>query len=125
MKQEPHDDGADRRQHRRFRVKEGALAFLGQVPGTIIDISEGGMSIHYVVFEREPSNTMQLDIFFAENEFFLPDLPVQLVSDVDASEEPLFSATKVKRLGIRFGELNSEQRSQLKYFILNNTVSTA
>lgn len=115
----------ERRQHKRFRVKEGALAFLGTTPGTIVDISEGGLALHYVVFEQEPQRQFRLDIFFAEDDFYLPDIPSELVTDIRSQTESPFCAIRVKRLGIRFGELTSEQKERLRYFILHNTVSEA
>ncbi len=126
MKQEdPAGAQSDRRSHKRFRVKEGALAFLDTVPGTIVDISEGGMAIHYIVFEKEPERRFRLDIFFAADDFYLAEIPSELVSDVRSQPESQFSAVRVKRLGIRFGELDDEQKARLKYFILHNTVAAA
>jgi len=116
---------SDRRNHKRFRVKEGALAFLGTMPGTIVDISEGGMAIHYVVLEQEPDRRFRLDIFFAEDDFYLSDVPSEMVSDEQAPPVSPFTSVQVKRLGIRFGELDDAQRARLKYFILHNTVAEA
>ena len=114
---------ADRRRHKRYRVREGALAFLGPIPGTITDISRGGMSVKYVVFEKRPKQALKLDIFFPEEDFFLPDIPAFLVSDVDCPPEPPFSAVQIKRLGIKFGELSCEQEASLKHFLLHNTIA--
>ena len=86
---------SDRRRHKRFRVKEGALAFLGTIPGTIVDISEGGRAINYVVFEREPERQFRLDIFFAANDFYLADIYSKLVSYVLSPPESQFSAVRV------------------------------
>ncbi len=116
---------SERRSHTRFRVKEGAMAFLGTTPGTIVDISERGMAIHYVVFEREPERQFRLDIFFAADDFYLSDLPSEIVSDTLSLSDSPFSAVRVQRLGIRFGELDDEQQRRLKYFILHNTVAEA
>lgn len=115
----------ERRSQKRFRVKEGALAFLGHTPGDIIDISEGGMAIHYLVFDKEPDSQFRLDIFFGADDFYLSDIPTKLVSDIQSQPESPFSAVRVKRLGLCFGELNEKQKSRLKYFILNNTVAEA
>jgi len=117
------DAAVDRRRHKRYRVREGALAFLGPIPGTITDISRGGMSVKYVVFEKRPEQTLKLDIFFSEEDFFLPDIPAFLVSDVDYPSEAPFSAVQIKRLGIKFGELSSEQEASLQHFLLHNTVA--
>ncbi len=116
---------SERRRHKRFKVKDGALAFIGSVPGTIVDISEGGMTVRYVVLEKELNSPFQLDIFFGINDFYLPDVPGDVVNEGVDFPQPPFSAFYIKRLGIKFGELTSEQESQVKYFILNNTVSEA
>jgi len=117
------DAERDSRRHKRFRVREGALAFLGSVPGTITDISQGGMSVKYVVFENDIDQVVKLDIFFSEGDFYLPDIPGRIISDVDYPSEAPFSAVQVKRLGIQFGELTSEQEAGLKYFLLHNTTA--
>ena len=115
--------GRDRRRHKRFRVPEGVLAFLGSVPGTITDISQGGMCVNYVVFEKNPDQELKLDIFFSEGDFYLPGIPGRIVSDIDYSSKAPFSAVQVKRLGIQFGELTSEQETGLQHFLLHNTIS--
>jgi len=126
MKQEPQVNvQPERRSHKRFRVKEGALAFLGNTPGTIVDISEGGIAVHYIVFEKEPERQFRLDIFFGADDFYLADITSELVSDVQSQPESPFSAVRVKRLCLRFVELNEEQKTRLKYFILHNTVAEA
>lgn len=113
----------DNRRHKRFRVREGALAFLGSIPGTIFDISQGGMCVNYVVFENDPDQELKLDIFFSEGDFYLPDIPCRIVSDTDYPSIAPFSAVQVKRLGIQFGELSSEQEAGLQNFLLHNTTS--
>ena len=125
MKQETTDAGRDSRRHKRFRACEGALAFLGSVPGTITDISQSGMSINYVVFEKDPDQVLKLDIFFSEADCYLPGIPGRIVSDEDCPSEAPYSVVQVRRLGIQFGELSSEQEAALKYFLLHNTISEA
>ncbi len=79
------------------------------------------MTVHYVVFAHEPASTFSLDIFFSGDDFFLENIPSRLVSDIDSLPEAPLSSIRVKRLGIKFGELSDLQRSRLKYFILHNT----
>ncbi len=117
--------GVERRRHKRYRVKEGALAFLGTVPGSISDISEGGLAVHYVVFEKQPDDDLQLDIFFGRDDFYLADIPGRKVSDADSPPDSSFSRIRVRRMGVQFGELTGEQRSRLRYFILHNTLGEA
>jgi len=115
LEQETTDTCRESRRHKRYRACEGALAFLGSVPGTITDISQGGMCVNYVVFGKDPDQVLKLDIFFSEADFYLPGIPGRIVSDV----------VQVRRLGIEFGELSSEQEAGLKYFLLHNTISEA
>ncbi len=116
--------GRERRQNERFSVKEGALAFLGTTPGAIVDISNTGIAVHYVVFERELAHTLELDIFFPENDFYLPGLPLQVVSERLVSGSFL-AMVEINRLGIQFGEMTKQQREKLQLFIHHNTISSA
>ena len=115
-------NGTERRRHKRFRVKDDALVFLGKDTGTILDISRGGLSVHYAVFEKDPPIPRHLDIFFAHSRFYLPNLPVFLVDEVQTLPNPIFSSFQVKRLRIKFGLLSSEQQARLDDFIMHNTV---
>lgn len=110
----------ERRAKKRFSVKEGALAFLGTAAGTIIDISEIGVAVNYAVFEKEPENRFRLDIFFAEDDFYLADLEAELITDARELAASGVDAARIRRLGLRFCELKSEQKDQLRYFILHN-----
>lgn len=113
----------DRRRHKRFRAREGALAFLGSVPGRIVDISRSGMSFLYVVFEKRAAQSLTLDIFFPADDFFLRDIPVFLVSDIDCPARTPFVSVQVKRLGVRFAELSAEQKVSLQHFLAHNTIA--
>jgi hypothetical protein len=115
-------DGIERRRHKRFRVKEDALVFLGKDTGTIFDISKSGLSIHYFVLDTKPTLSSQLDIFFAQSRFYLPNLPVSLVDDVQMLPIAIFSSFQMKRLRMKFGSLSNEQQARLDEFITLNTV---
>ncbi len=117
------DTAAERRCYKRYRVREGALAFLGPIPGTIKDISRGGMSIKYVVFEKRPDQVLKLDIFFPEDNFFLPDIPASVVSDIDYPARAPFSAVQIRRLGVKFGELSPEQEVSLQHYLDQNAIA--
>ncbi|MDH3346650.1 MAG: PilZ domain-containing protein [Desulfobulbaceae bacterium] len=116
--------GEERRTHKRYRVKEGALALIDNSPGTIVDISTGGLTVNYIVFGNEPSNAMRLDIFLSSEDFYLQDVPAKVVNSyakdkaIDAD-----NIIQVKRYGLQFGELTKHQEETIKYFILHNTVA--
>ncbi len=112
---------AERRFYKRYQAKDGALAFIDSIPGRIVDISEGGMSINYMVFEKEITSSLMLDIFFNDDKFFLQNIPARVVSE--KVKEPLtpFSSVVIRRYSIRFGDLSEDQREKLNYFIHHNT----
>jgi hypothetical protein len=115
-------DGIERRRHKRFRVKEDGLVFIGKDTGTIMDISRGGLSVHCIPLDKESTLPNQLDIFFAQSRFYLPNLPVFLVDDVQFLPNSIFSSFQIKRLRIKFGSLSNEQQARLDEFITLNTV---
>jgi c-di-GMP-binding flagellar brake protein YcgR len=115
----------ERRQAQRVTVRDGAVAFLGEVPGTILDISEKGISVHFVVFEHNPEPRCALDLFFAEDNFYLAGLDAELVSDLPAQGESDTSRTRARRLGLRFCDLTPKQKEELCGFIYRNTVAKA
>lgn len=114
---------AERRRHRRYRVKDEALVFLGKDTGAILDISKGGLSFHFTAFDQQPSLPAHLDIFSAPSRFYLPNLPVSLVGEAQALTGSIFSSLRVKRLSMKFGPLSSEQQARLDDFITANTVA--
>jgi len=117
-------DNNERRKHKRYRVKNGALALIDNVPGTIVDISKNGMTINYVVFEKEPAENLRLDIFLSSDDFYLHDIPARLVNIIEKnSADTAYGSIHVKRYGLQFGELTEQQESNIKYFILHNTIS--
>ncbi len=116
-------DGGERRRNKRYRVKDDALVFLGKDTGTILDISRGGISVNFVAFEHQQTLPSYLDLFFAHSRFYLPNLPVLLVGEVQTLTNSIFSSLRVKRLCLQFGSLSNEQQALLDDFILHNTVA--
>ncbi len=116
-------DGGERRRHKRYRVKDDALVFLGKDTGAILDISQGGLSVSFAAFEQQQTLPSHLDLFFAHSRFYLPNLPILLVGEVQTLTSSIFSSLRVKRLSMQFGALTSEQQTLLDDFILHNTVA--
>jgi len=116
----------ERRQAERVKVRDGAVAFMGEMPGTILDISEKGISVQCVVFEHEPEPKCALDLFFAEDNFYLPGLEAELVSElpVNGPDDELFRH-RARRLGLRFRDLTPAQREALCAFIYRNRMVEA
>lgn len=113
----------ERRRHKRYKVQEESLVFLGQETGTILDISTSGLAVHYAIFEKEAEIPGYLDIFVARSNFYLPDIPVILVAEAQILPRSMFSSLRVRRLGLKFGPLSSDQQLRLTEFIAHNTLA--
>ena len=114
--------GIERRRHKRYRVKDETFAFIGEETGTIVDIGKGGLSFHFAVFEKEPVIPSHLDIFLSQPHFYLPKVPVFLVSEVQTVPVSIFSLLRIKRFSLQFGSLSSDQQAQIEDFIASNTI---
>ena len=63
----------ERREYKRYRVKDGAYAVDAARSGLICDIGLGGMSFLYVERKNWPEDSFLLDIVFGEDEDFCLD----------------------------------------------------
>lgn len=111
----------ERREHKRYRVKEGAFIVNCGKSGLITDISEGGLTFRYVDRKRWSDEPCELDIVFDADDFYLDRVPCKTVSDLDASSALPDNAKVIKRHSIQFGELTPSQKTLLAYFIENHT----
>ena len=116
----------ERRHFPRFSVKEEAVAFIsGNTPCRIRDISRGGIMLQSVFFDQEPADSIKLDIFLGRDKFYLPNIPIHIVSHSKRRSSNTFSQIQVERLGFRFGDLSEQQQTQLDYFISQNAIEEA
>jgi hypothetical protein len=114
----------EQRRYKRFQVRDGAFVLLGPDStklGRIIDISAGGLAFSHMARARPSNDLRELDVFLIDADFYLSDVPFSTVSDFRTYENP-FSSITMRRWGVQFGELNSNQRAELEYFIQNYTV---
>jgi len=111
----------ERRQYPRYETKENALVFFGQDAGSILDISKGGLAVLLTVLDKDLSPPQRLDIFLAQAQFYLPNIPVLLVNEVQTLPNSLFSTLRVKRLSLQFGPLTNEQQTLLNDFITRHS----
>ena len=121
---------AERRQHKRFQVHDGAFAVLrprsdiwGQVidiVGEIGDISQGGLMFCYIAGENRSHEPFKLDIVLAGDSFRLDKMPFKAASDTDMADPSSFTPTTMRHQGVQFGALTHDQKAQLGYFIRNH-----
>ncbi len=104
---------SDRRQHPRFSIERDAIVVLKSQPptmGKIIDISLDGLSFRYIHSLERLNQTNMLDIFRADDRFFLGRAEFTTVSNGKVS-------SFVQRLGVRFKGLNRRQKHLLERFL--------
>lgn len=107
----------ERRRHKRFKVCEGAFAFINNSPFTIRNISRGGLSLQSVIFDDNPPPDMILDIFLKSDNFYLQNIPVRLVNIWNSDPKTPFSSIRERCFGLQFGALTEQQQTHLDYFI--------
>ena len=118
------------RKYKRFKVKEGALAFFNPNPtilGSIIDVSKNGLAFTYMKTDSEIELTpaVKLDILMSIDGFYLDHLPFDAVADILLPAQNAFSTIVMKRLCLKFGQLSKEQEKQLDYFISYYAIGSA
>jgi hypothetical protein len=118
----------ERRRHKRFQAEEGAYVAVRpqyEKIGQIIDASQGGLGFRYMVSGGQEGASSELDIFLIGDSFHLDKLPFQIVSDEEIPKRLSPGTQKMRRCGVKFGELTQMQILKLEEFILNHTVDEA
>lgn len=111
----------NRRREPRYPVHRGVKALFGQREGVVVDVSKGGLGIHFEGEDVFLGSIGTVDIEAGRQEFFLGQLPVRIVTHCEQEEEFLKGVPVAKRCGIVFGDLKPHHRFQLDYFIWLNT----
>jgi hypothetical protein len=121
-------ESVEGRKHRRFKVPKDAFVALrsdylklGQIEHVGID----GLEFSYATSEGPLDAPFELDIFLAGTAFYLYKVPFQTVSDAETVNETPFPSLPIRQCAVQFGELTTNQRSQLEYFIQNYTTGEA
>jgi len=141
----------ERRIGRRYRVQPGTFAVLrstsielskikdmsmGEIAfavikskpikmGQIINISKDGLAFHYIDRHGGSNGLFKMDILFAPDAFYLDRLLFKPVFDFEIETDIPLNSFTIRKCGVQFGELSSQQRSRLEYFISNHTIGAA
>lgn len=114
----------ERRKKKRYRVHGSAFAVLNSNSrftklGSIIDISEGGLSFHYIdTRDHENASTEQkMDIFVSGHGFMIDQIPFQFVSELILPKEIPFYSVVTRRFGIRFSDMPPQKAKKIDVFI--------
>ena len=114
MKKQP-----DQRTYRRFQVRTGVGAALGESKiGTIANISKGGLALSCFDCRGEDAKgwrgPSELSIVHEEG-FSLENVPCKIIGECSSTQN-VFSSS-INQCHIQFSELTPEQKSQLEDFL--------
>jgi len=123
------EEQIDQRKYLRFKVRDGSTASLinntSSKLGIISDISGGGLAFYYLngnlEQEKDVNKPFELNIYHAADGFYLINVPCTIIEDNFVLLKCSFCLDLVKQCRVQFGELTSDQISQLEYFIENLT----
>ena len=108
------------RAHQRFSAVDRALVLINSesetLPYHIVDISEGGLSFRYLGKKLKSSKATKVSLYH-DYKLIVGDLPINTVSDYRLQD----NLVPVRRRGVSFKEMTSEQLSKLEVFIQNFT----
>lgn len=114
----------ERRKFQRYKVAYGAYAVAGPEAaklGQIKDISMGGLAFNYLADEARSQRCNELDIIIRQYSLRIEHLPVKTISDFELAQKNVFSTVKLRQLGVQFGQLTSDQTTQLEHLLKTHT----
>jgi hypothetical protein len=137
----------ERRKNERFKVKTGAIAMIRplsakqeqtknmSVKGNafvdrakycqIINISNEGLAFRYIDTNGESNEPFELDVLFIQDSIcftYLKNIPFKTVWVSHEPGKTSSSHLKTRELGIQFGEMTHQQKSQLDRFLEKCTI---
>jgi hypothetical protein len=116
MVKRPNSIQKNRRRATRYPGLSQAVVSFGKKKGTVIDVSKGGLAIHFDEQYIFPGYKNQIDLEWASQEFFLGAIPVRAISHLHAMEKPCHGDVAT-HCGVAFDVLRLSQRFKLDYFI--------
>ena len=113
---------AERRQHPRYRVREGKFEVFSRdskIIGKLNNICRGGLAFQYSPFEGRKAEPETIDIMAkTPDPFFLPSVACRTMYDVSVlAEDQSFTGAATRLCGVKFAGLQKEQTQKLTHFI--------
>ena len=114
----------ERRNHQRFRIKDNAFTVINTDPVKIVpimDVGMGGLGVYVNDGAQWLDEASRLEIMVADCSFYMENLPFQIVSNFKAFPRRSANIINGQRYGLRFGNLRTAQKSELKFFMRTYT----
>jgi hypothetical protein len=114
---------ADKRRDARYVAKENVIAALqngGTTVGKVRDVSKGGLSFEYIIYDEDSdAKSMGRDIFIFVDGFSIRRLPCRVVYDIPVpeSDDLYITPLTTKRCGVKFETLSGDQEEKLEYLL--------
>jgi hypothetical protein len=119
----------ERRESKRLMMKDGAYSVFstpaGEKLGSLHDLSKRGLSFVYPDNSAATRESGELEIFSEDLKIKIVRLPYRNVNDFECVKLYPFEWRKIRRRGVEFGELTSEQLLQIELIIKNHQASGA
>ena len=115
----------ERRKEKRYKVVNGAYALVGAKPnklGQINNISRRGLAFKYLAGEAASNGAKVMDVFVRNNDFYLKDIPIQTVYDIELAKEDPCSTVVLRQQSVQFGNLTQEQIAKLMHLLQHHTL---
>ena len=106
----------DRREHKRYALRQGVFAGFRPNMGEIIDISIGGALFQYLEFAKGTNEQTDF-IICSEDGCCLDSFPCRIVSDRVLASESSLSQIVTRQRRVMFDQLTDEQQGLLYDFI--------
>lgn len=120
----PRPSPTERRQHQRFKAPEKTLAITPNIIGQIVDISAGGCELKYIDNNGTLAHEGAMDILMNDRGFYMEEIPIRMAWQ-DTPESSALSTIIIRKVGIRFTDLNQDQREKIDFFIKNYALGVA
>jgi c-di-GMP-binding flagellar brake protein YcgR len=118
---------SERRKHKRFKVKDLAIAVPNKPSSQIariVNISKGGMAVRYLDQSNWLGNAEAVDILVNSN-FLMANTPIENIYDFKVENHISFSIITERQCCLQFGVLPPEQEVLLDEFIKKYTAGSS
>lgn len=85
--------------------------------GQIVDLSLRGLRFNYIANDNSITESDEIDILFAEENFYLGALPCRIVRENTEHNELPFTPIVMKQRAVAFEKLSADQETALRRFI--------
>lgn len=109
--------GSDRRKNQRVIPKYETVVYNGEIFGSVVDISKGGLAFSYdTSCTRVRDKFFELNLLGGQNIIFISNLFCRTVDDVPI-ENKILQELSLRRRCVRFSALTPHQIEQVGIFV--------